>query len=178
MFLCEISIRNNFIAYCSLETMILSVSSITAGLSVEPPRAAPQHTHTHTQSLSHTHTSSLSISHTLALLHKLSHTHTHTVSLSHTHKLSLYLTHTLSLTQTLSHTHTHTHTHTHFIGRSLAFISLSGSCVSCHTLAVFAVLFKGLNMLMEAMCVKYQNNESLSSNDLSLNRSVVDHHNY
>ncbi len=75
VFLCEISIRNNFIAYCSLETMILSVSSITAGLSVEPPRAAPQHTHTHTVSLSHTQ--ALSLSHTLALLHKLSHTHTH-----------------------------------------------------------------------------------------------------
>ncbi len=29
-------------------------------------------------------------------------------------------------------------------------------------------------MLMEAMCVKYQNNESLSSNDLSLNRSAVE----
>ncbi|RXN02460.1 hypothetical protein ROHU_035879 [Labeo rohita] len=54
VFLCEISIRNNFIAYCSPETAILSVASITAALSVKPPRAAlhhntrNKHTHTHT----------------------------------------------------------------------------------------------------------------------------------
>ena len=73
------------------------------------PVLPPQHTLTHTHSLTLTHTHTITHTHSHSLTH--SHTHTLTLTLTHSHSHSLSLSH--SLTHTHSHSLTLTHTHSH-----------------------------------------------------------------